>query len=519
MEKDARDIIQQAENLKDAVADADQKGQTLFSQLTDIIDKYKDIEVDIVGNDGKTVPKQKYSSTIIVGDKTKGEIDKQSIIIYAKAYAASSTATYCTKSTDAAENEKCDANNTDLKTRMQNLAVDYETALRIVDSRNKQLTDFGNSAVKDTLCRDNDADCLQLIKIPEFSGVENYCMAQYDDNTSSLKTLPPATPTTTPASGPPPGTTPASGPPPGTVVAGTAASTMKEILNKIKSTTPSKDILPLMKKDKFSGICLTQAASILADRDLVSAQTDIQTKKDELEKQQQVVFTVIALVEILILMFESICLCMKTVNAKKKDVDSVQAELVELENERTARLHQSSAENFLGLSSKETTQMDGFALQVDDIEAAVTQYTYKGIATGITLSTMALKDMATINAEFIAFFEDKYRAQTYNLLNGFQCNSMLELYISQGLKERKVTDRKRMKMNVGELMDSSLSVTVSTLYNYLNRKRLLSKMKQIQYIMHDFYGPCISALNAAGSNGVFTRYYFELQVSSSLRET
>ena len=178
---------------------------------------------------------------------------------------------------------------------------------------------------------------------------------------------------------------------------------------------------------------------------------------------------------------------MKIVNAAKKEVDSARAQLDELEKERTARVQQSSAENFLGLSSKETIQMDEFALKNGDIEAEVTKYTYKGIATGITLSTMALKDMATINAEFIAFFEDKYRAQTYNVLNGFQCNSMLELYISQGLKDRKVTDRKRMKMNVGELMDSSLSVTVSTLYDYLNRGRLLHLVPQCGRFQRGLY--------------------------------
>jgi len=69
-----------------------------------------------------------------------------------------------------------------------------------------------------------------------------------------------------------------------------------------------------------------------------------------------------------------------------------------------------------------------------------------------------------------------------------------------------------MKLNVGELMDNSVSISVSTLYIYLDRTRLLKKMKQIQLIMQNFYAPCISALNAAGANGVFTRYYFELQV-------
>ena len=130
-------------------------------------------------------------------------------------------------------------------------------------------------------------------------------------------------------------------------------------------------------------------------------------------------------------------LCLEVVDSKKRDVDSIRAQLDELDKERTARLQKSSADNFLGLSPKETSEMDEFAIRVGDIyNTEITKYTYKGIATGITLSTMALKDMATINSEFIAFFEDKYRTNVYNVLNGYQCNSMLELFIQQGLQDR-----------------------------------------------------------------------------------
>ena len=121
---------------------------------------------------------------------------------------------------------------------------------------------------------------------------------------------------------------------------------------------------------------------------------------------------------------------------KKKVVDSIRAELDDLEKESTARFQQSSAENFLGLSVKETSQMDEeFTTQKNGIDTEITKYTNKGIATGITLSTMAL-NMATINAELIAFFEDKYRAQTYNVMNGFQCSSMLELYCAVHISSR-----------------------------------------------------------------------------------
>jgi len=167
--------------------------------------------------------------------------------------------------------------------------------------------------------------------------------------------------------------------------------------------------------------------------------------------------------------------------------------------------------NIAGLSADEVRHGDVQLAMSDSIESIDTRYTYKGIATGIPLSSMALKSIALINSEFIAYFEDKYKSQVGNVLNGLQCQSMLEFYQSQDLGERKIENRKRMKLNLKELQDNSRSTSVTSLKNYLSREKLTSKMSQIKIIMSEFYAPCISAMMASASGGVFTRYYFELE--------
>ena len=272
MEKEARDNIQQAENLKDAVDDAQQKSNAIFAKLEDIIDKYKEFNVEAAVDKKDT----KYSAITDVNQR------KEEIIQYAKGYVASEKVSICKNA--GADQSTCAADNSDLKTQMQNLAVDYDTAKKTVASRTAQLTNFKSSAFKDTLCDGGKTDC--GITIPDFSGVEQYCVGKYP-------AAPPAA-TSVATSAPTSEATPAA-----TSVA-TSATTSKEILTAYSSATKAT-LLKFKEVDKLPGICLAQAASILADKDMVTAQTVLESKKVILEKQQQVMFTIIALVEMIIL--------------------------------------------------------------------------------------------------------------------------------------------------------------------------------------------------------------------------
>ena len=138
---------------------------------------------------------------------------------------------------------------------------------------------------------------------------------------------------------------------------------------------------------------------------------------------------------------------------------------------------------------------------------------YRGIPTGISLTSLALKSISHINSEFIAYIEDKYKSKVRNAITGYQCRSMLEYYVKQGLGERNLEEKKEMKLQFGQLMGAKTgpASTVQSLYGVLDNDKLAQNMANIKKFMFDFYAPCVTAMNAASSEGIFTRYYFELE--------